>query len=299
MKKNIFFVTMLLVTFIVTQAMAITFPTADDNTVVSSTGNGVIVVKAKGESDWRLIQYCQDNLRGGCGNNVVVKPFEVNGDTMKFQLDNGGVEDGQVAFNFKRNDAWLHIPDCRVKTGNNVGMGMSYRAADISESGGAHFVYVGSGISVWSPVSAGACGDNYAKAAAARTASSTRQSREEMSQTSSVVNSPDAQVVQTKQDVKITTKIKGNHNTVTNVVKQQKNTTMQRGSTVKVKGNNNKVTACTWNVNYTIQNIGAHPVAPNNCNGCHNQQVWNTFKNGCFQNCTTSVIKKEVNINKK
>lgn len=171
MKKQIFFTTMLLVTFFVTQALAITFPTPDPDTQVSSPGDGVVVVKANGNSGWVMTQFCQDNLRAGCGNNVIVKPSELSGDgnTMTFKIDKAGISDGQVAFNFRDSSGkWLLIPDCRVKTGSNIGLGMSFQTADIAESGGAHFVYTGSGIPVWHPVKAGACNDD--KAAAARTA---------------------------------------------------------------------------------------------------------------------------------
>jgi len=172
MKKQIFFTTMLLVAIFASQAFAVNFLSPDPDTQVSSSGGGIVVVKAVGSKGaWRMVQFCQDNLRAGCGNNVIVKPSEISGDesTMKFKIDKEGTDNGQVAFNFIDADGkWLLIPDCRVKTGNNIGLGMSFKTADIAESGGAHFVYTGSGIPVWHPVKAGACNDD--KAAAARTA---------------------------------------------------------------------------------------------------------------------------------
>ncbi len=152
MRKNIFVAMMFLVVFMATQAMAVTFPTLDEHTLVSSDGNGIVTVKANGESGWSLVQYCQDNMRAGCGNNAVIKPLEDSAGTMKFQLDDYGMKYGQVAFNFMKDGAWLAIPDCRVKTANQVSMGMSYKVSDIPNSGGAHFVYTGSGGTVWSPV---------------------------------------------------------------------------------------------------------------------------------------------------
>lgn len=134
-----------------------TFPTADDHTLVSADSNGLVTVKVTGETEgWYLVQYCQDNLRAGCGNKIAIQPSSVTATSMTFQLDMGGVRDGQVAFNFRRNcdKKWLAIPDCRVKTGNDMGMGMSFYTQDIEESGGAHFVYTGSGIQPWSPIDA-------------------------------------------------------------------------------------------------------------------------------------------------
>lgn len=136
----------------------VTFPTLDDQTLVSSDGNGIINVKVNGESGWEMILYCQDNLRAGCGNKFGIQPFEQSAGIMKYQIPQDAIADGQVAFNFKKSGAWLYIPDCRVKTGGQVGMGMSFYTKTIDESGGAHFVYTGGGTKVWSPVSAGACG---------------------------------------------------------------------------------------------------------------------------------------------
>ncbi|KKR22092.1 MAG: hypothetical protein UT50_C0001G0004 [Candidatus Moranbacteria bacterium GW2011_GWA2_39_41] len=148
-----------LVMFGFSQAMAETFPTADSHTLVSADQGGAVTVKAVGESSWVLVQYCQDNMRAGCANNIVIKPSEDSGGTMKFQLDNEGVADGQVAFNFRKTslpgNPWLAIPDCRVKTTGLAGMGMSYHTPDIAESGGAHFVFTGTQIKIWSPVPSG------------------------------------------------------------------------------------------------------------------------------------------------
>ena len=134
-----------------------TFPTAENHTLVSADANGLVTVKVAGETEgWYLVQYCQDNLRAGCGNKLAIQPSSVNASSMTFQLDMGGVRDGQVAFNFRRNcdKRWLAIPDCRVKTGASMAMGMSYFTKEIEESGGAHFVYTGSGIQPWSPIDA-------------------------------------------------------------------------------------------------------------------------------------------------
>lgn len=132
-----------------------TFPTADNNTLVSADANGIVTVNVANE-DWYLVQFCQDNLRAGCGNKIAIQPSSVTATSMTFQLDMGGVKDGQVAYNFRRkcDNKWLAIPDCRVKTGSNTGMGMSFYTKDIEESGGAHFVYTGSGIQPWSPIDA-------------------------------------------------------------------------------------------------------------------------------------------------
>ena len=113
-----------------------------------------------------MIVFCQDNLRAGCGNKFSVKVSEKVGDVTRYKIPDDSIKDGQVAFNFKKDGLWLAIPDCRVKTAGKVGMGMSYPSNDIPESGGAHFVYTGGGMSVWSPVSANGC--NEAKASVAR-----------------------------------------------------------------------------------------------------------------------------------
>ena len=143
------------VLMMVVASFAATFPTADNHTLVASSGNGVVNVKATGETGWRMILYCQDNLRSGCGNNYAVKASQdVNGN-MTFQIPADSIADGQIAFNFKKGDLWLLIPDCRVKTANQVRMGMSFKSNEIAESGGAHFVYTGGGILPWSPVDSG------------------------------------------------------------------------------------------------------------------------------------------------
>lgn len=145
-----------------------TFPTADNHTLVSSVGNGVVTVKAAGETGWEMILYCQDNLRSGCGNKFGVKPFEVSGEVAKYQIPEDAVKDGQIAFNFKKAGLWLAIPDCRVKTTNKVAMGMSFYTPEIVESGGAHFVYTGGGIQPWSPIDSGNwCDERAAKVAPA------------------------------------------------------------------------------------------------------------------------------------
>ena len=166
---------------IVVLAMAVapvfgaTFPTIDPQTLVSSPdADGIITVKAIGETGWKLRQFCQDNMRAGCGNDVMISPLEDSKGIMKFKLEDYGIKYGQVAFNFMKDGLWLHIPDCNVKTGKNVSMGMSYYTKEIPYSGGAHFVYTGSGSPVWSPVdSLQWCGERLPKTSTSTSKTST------------------------------------------------------------------------------------------------------------------------------
>ena len=162
MRKHIW-IMMLAFICLVAPAFGATFPTLDPHTLVYSEGNGVIVVRA-GDCGWMMKLYCQDNLRAGAGNIITIRPFEEGNGVMKFQIPPNASADGAVAFNFKKGDLWLGIPDCRVKTAGQVKMGMSYYTKDIAESGGAHFVYTGSGIQPWSFVASGEwCDEGYAQ----------------------------------------------------------------------------------------------------------------------------------------
>ncbi|MEI7891118.1 MAG: hypothetical protein WCI36_04060 [bacterium] len=165
MKKIISLVLGCVLMMVAAASFAATFPTRDNNTVVSSDTYGVVQVKAAGEGDWQMILFCQDNLRAGCGNKFGVDPFEKNGDVSRYRIPKDAILDGQIAFNFKKGGLWLAIPDCRVKTAGHVEIGMSYFTADIAESGGAHFVYTGGGMATWSPISANGCDDSRAVAA--------------------------------------------------------------------------------------------------------------------------------------
>jgi len=290
MKKIICGIVMMLVVtlFVATQATAVTFPTADKHTLVSShdvDGKGVIKVKACGEKDWVLVQYCQDNMRAGAPYNVIVKPFKVDGDMMWFQLDMDGVKDGQVAFNFRNTslsgNPWLNIPDCHVKTDGTVVIGDSRPAQDIPESGGAMFVYIGSGIQVQYPIDSSQwCDEGVMKVVApvkgAECAPVPAKAGEGITQT----KSPDAVAVHDKQ-VGGVVAVKGNNNkTVTNT-KQYKAVVTNKGATVKFKGNNNNVRACTYNIN--LINVGdGGPAVSKNCGECHDETFWKGF-----QDCTT------------
>lgn len=154
MKKAIM-LAMWCVLMMVSTSFAKNFSTVDNHTLVSSNGNGMVDVKAVGETGWTMIIYCQDNMRSGCGYKFAIEALiDANG-VMVFQIPADAIVDGQVAFNFKKDGLWLAIPDCRVKTANKVAMGMSFYSSNIAESGGAHFVYTGGGIQPWSFVASG------------------------------------------------------------------------------------------------------------------------------------------------
>ncbi len=268
------------------------FPSADSHTLVSIEQNGVVTVKAKGESSWIIKQYNQDNMRAGAPNLITIKSFEDAGGTMKFQLDMAGVrEDGMIAFNFRKtslpSNPWLAIPDCRVKTAGLAGMGMSYKSSDIPESGGAHFVFTGTPIPTQYPVDSSQWCDERAHVVIAPASSATKTvSAEKVSDGAmgqSVVKSPDSQNTQTKQVGGIV-KVKGNNNTVTTHTKQYKAVTSNKGATVKIKGNgNNTVHACTYNIN--LINVGDGNAVPSaqNCGKCHNDAIWKSIKG--FTDC--------------
>jgi hypothetical protein len=298
MKKNTIMIVMLLVAMFATQAMAVTFPVAKDALVVSN-GEGVVTVNAPGESGWILVQYCQDNLRAGAPNNLVIKPSQDSNGTMVFQLDKSGVGDGQVAFNFKKDGHWLHLPDCRVKTGSNVGLGNSYRSPDIEESGGAMFVYTGSGIAIQYPIDVSYCGAA-AKAKSAKTnataskavvvpggvgvvSNSTASQAVGAVNKSSAANTAGDEVVGSPMNVVVKVGTCGGK-------KLKKGETCQNGHTVNVyavkhgdtnvsqKGHVNKNISSKDKVfiyNGPVYNIHGGKYGESDCTSCHNQTFWN------------------------
>ncbi|MFA5993535.1 MAG: hypothetical protein WC823_01095 [Parcubacteria group bacterium] len=221
-------------------AGAATFPVVKEATVTADS-NGNITVNAPGESGWVLKQYCQDNLRAGCGNDQTIRPTEDAGGVMRFHLDEGGVASGQVAFNFrntKLQNKWLAIPDCRVKPMGLVAMGDSKYTSTIPESGGALFVYTGSGREVEFPIDLSGCDQaSVSVSQNVTTGTSAKTGTDNGGQSQSVIKSPDSQNVQTKQSARQETHVKGDNNVVKKKIIQQSSTITNRGATVNVKGN--------------------------------------------------------------
>lgn len=294
---------MLAVTFLMVAVTSTVFAAtfADGGVKISAeNGNGRIhVTGAQGDVDKyvRDIQFCPDQVKYQkdfvCGLNWPIPVERVSPTEAVFQLDMNAVANGQRAFNFKNDGHWSQVSTSKL--GGNLVVEMSDPNGDSEDGrGGCHYTYVGDlPAGSYTPYNETACGGaarvvrTVAKPAPAPTAP-----RAEMVQT--VVRSSDAQIVQSKQVAKVSVKIKGNNNTVITKIRQQKNINQQKGATVKIKGSNNKVKACTVNINITNQLMGGHAVAPNNCAGCHNNDVWPHLSQtyGTFKNCTTSTVKK-------
>jgi hypothetical protein len=305
MKKLILTVVLMLVALPVWGA---TFPTADNHTLVSADASGLVTVQVTGETDgWYLVQYCQDDLAAGCGNKFSVQPNSVTSTSMTFQLDMSAVKDGAVAYNFRRkcDDKWLAIPDCRVKAGSNIGMGMSYFSKDREESGGAHFVYKASGIQPWSPIDASKWCDESAAinkgnavvqksnnwGSTVRSGGSDNSIGHMNNNRESAVAKEGAVAVNKSTDVaaagtKIVQKpkivIKGKGHKVGNISQ----VTQATGSIV-IKGHGNNV-----RINFGTD---GQPVYDHTCNACHNNGAW-TMKNysGTRKTSKTSVAPSNV-----
>ncbi len=225
------------------QAGAEVFLTPDSHTLVDAGNpNGIVTVKVTGGNDWFVRQFCQDKLRAGCGNTIEINPFKVDGNLLYFQLDMAGVKDGQDAFHVRRSSDKknLLIPDCRVKTGPGVGMTMSYYTADIPDSGGAHFVYTGSGAPILNtPIDASHWCDEQTRVSVSQkvtTLPTAKVGAGDGAMNQSVIKSPDSQNVQTKQIASPVTKIIGHGNKVKHKIVQQSSTINNKGATVNVKG---------------------------------------------------------------
>lgn len=245
----------------------------------------------------RDIQFCPDQVKYtvGCGLDWRIGAKRISQTEAIFQLDMAAVARGQRAFNFKNGALWSQVS--AAKTGEGVIVEMSDPNPDSEDGrGGCHYVYIADlPAGSYVPNKPELCGGGYVKPVAKPTPAVAAPIAD-MSQ--AVVKSPDAQVNQSKQVANVKVSVKGNNNTTVTVTKQQKNITQQKGATVrniKIKGNNNIIRACTYNINYTVQNMG-QSVASDNCAGCHNSKVWPHLTNRAFENCTTSVIRKNVEV---
>ena len=89
---------------------------------VEADDNGIVIING-GEGIDGLTQYCPDEWKDGCANNVNVKR-----QGNKFVLDREGIADHQNAFNFRDSSGkWLNIPDRkRVIVGKNIDQVNSY-----------------------------------------------------------------------------------------------------------------------------------------------------------------------------
>ena len=83
---------------------------------VEADDNGVVVING-GEGIELLTQYCPEEWKDGCANNVNIKR-----QGNKFVLDKDGLAEHQSAFNFRDSSGkWLSLPDRkRVIVGRNV-----------------------------------------------------------------------------------------------------------------------------------------------------------------------------------
>jgi len=107
--------------------------TAKTKVVVRADAHAVVTIE-QGAGIVRLVQFCPDTWKKGCGDNIVVKRV---GDS--FQLDKEALADHQTAFNFVFDTGkWLRIPD-----GQNVTLPDENFLKIEEGEGGAYFVYVG------------------------------------------------------------------------------------------------------------------------------------------------------------
>jgi hypothetical protein len=106
--------------------------TTKTKVVVRADEHALITIE-QGEGIVRLVQFCPDAWKKGCGNNFVVKR---SGNS--FQLDKEALADHQTAFNFVFDTGnWLRIPD-----ESNVTLPDNFLKIEEGENG-AYFVYVG------------------------------------------------------------------------------------------------------------------------------------------------------------
>jgi len=100
--------------------------------VVSANENALITIE-QGDGILKLVQFCPDLLKKGCGENIIVKR---NGNS--FQLDKEAVGYHQKAFNLVFDTGkWLKIPD-----ESHVTLAGNFLKIEPGENGD-YFVYVG------------------------------------------------------------------------------------------------------------------------------------------------------------
>ncbi len=254
------------------------------------------------------VNFCADALREGCNENLPLAFVKSEGLTRTWDTPMDVIQGGQSGVNFAKdedwfNTLWLGLPDRKLEVGSNLVCARSVVDPEIPHSGGVYLLYTGPGAPyVPSATETGndgrpvifPCGGG--QASAVRNVAVTPATVKvvpvsaKAGMVQSVVNSPDSQNVQTKQVAKVKVYVKGNQNRTTTVTTQKKAVITQKGSTVK--GSYNKV--CTYNI--SVVNFGSGNSLPNDCTGCHNEQVWNKIKDNCFGNCTTQTVtvKKEV-----
>ncbi len=172
--KSLSMIALFALTLISSAALAVPFPTLH-KMVVTSEGHGdvtILVDKTNCSSPIdRLVlqQYCPDRLRSTAQRIITVMPFEVtdgtNSAVLKFKLDEFGLQNGATCLNFTKEEnssAWLGVPDCKIRTAGKIKMGMSFKTSSIANSGGAMFVYTGTGDSPESPIDNSDCDDERA-----------------------------------------------------------------------------------------------------------------------------------------
>ena len=111
-------------------------------------GNGLVTLSFESPSDVdhvrKLIQFCPDRTKKGCGNNIVIMAKSTgNCCQVTFQLDLKAAEEfGQNAFNFKWVNDWLAIPDPIVERGPGIIYELSAPSGDSEDGkGGHHFTW--------------------------------------------------------------------------------------------------------------------------------------------------------------
>jgi len=123
---------------------AVTFQVIDCLHVKANT-NGLITVTGNPQDVQRLtkmVQFCPDKFKGGCGDNRYIAPMSKSGGTATFQLNMSSARNGQRAFNFKSGKEWLLIPHGLVSVEDNSILEMSQPNSDSEDGkGGAHFVF--------------------------------------------------------------------------------------------------------------------------------------------------------------
>lgn len=124
-------------------ALATTFRVAHPLRVTANLDGQVVFTGHRDDISHikKLIQFCPDEYKKGCGNNIPLRPVQVTDTSVTFQLDVDAIKDfDQRAFNAKWERDWLSIPDPNVNLGEYLKFEVSAPSPDSEDGrGGSHF----------------------------------------------------------------------------------------------------------------------------------------------------------------
>ena len=143
MKRFPLFLALGLVAAVASVALATTFKVAHPLKVSANPDGQVVFTGHRDDLVHikKLIQFCPDEFKKGCGNNIPLKPVQVTDTSVTFQLDVDAIKDfNQRAFNAKWEKDWMSIPDPNVNLGEHLKYEVSAPSPDSEDGrGGSHF----------------------------------------------------------------------------------------------------------------------------------------------------------------